>query len=69
MGIECKYIYMPGAKHVDVEGRDLALTNLDKVLYPGAAFTKAQVIDYYVKISKWLLPHVERRPITMLRAF
>jgi bifunctional non-homologous end joining protein LigD len=58
---------MPTAQHVEVEGRDLALSNLDKVLYPGAAFSKAQVIDYYIRISKWLLPHVERRPVTMLR--
>lgn len=58
---------MASAQHVDVEGRDLALTNLDKVLYPGAGFTKAHVIDYYIKISKWLLPHFENRPVTMLR--
>jgi bifunctional non-homologous end joining protein LigD len=49
---------MPGLKqHVEVEGRDLALTNLEKVLYPTGAFTKAHVIDYYVRIAPWLLPH------------
>jgi len=34
------------AQHVEIEGRSLALTNLDKVLYPATGFTKAQVIDY-----------------------
>jgi bifunctional non-homologous end joining protein LigD len=58
---------MPAKQHVDVEGQRLALTNLDKVLYPGAEFTKAHVIDYYTRISPWLLPHYARRPITMLR--
>jgi bifunctional non-homologous end joining protein LigD len=58
---------MTAKQHVEVEGRDLALTNLDKVLYPGGSVTKAHVIDYYIRISKWLLPHFERRPVTMLR--
>lgn len=53
--------------YVDVEGRRLALTNLDKVLYPGAGFTKAHVIDYYIKVSKFLLPHFAGRPVTMNR--
>src|SRR5262245_50267603 len=35
------------ATHVEVEGRRLRLTNLDKVLYPATGFTKGQVIDYY----------------------
>lgn len=58
---------MTAKQHVEVERRDLALTNLDKVLYPGGSVTKAHVIDYYIRISKWLLPHFERRPVTMLR--
>jgi bifunctional non-homologous end joining protein LigD len=58
---------MPAKQHVEVEGRRLALSNLDKVLYPGAGFTKAHVIDYYIRISKWLLPHFARRPVTMQR--
>jgi hypothetical protein len=52
---------------VEVEGRRLALTNLDKVLYPGAAFTKAHVIDYYTRIAPLLLPHFAGRPVTMQR--
>ncbi|HME90161.1 MAG TPA: non-homologous end-joining DNA ligase [Myxococcaceae bacterium] len=50
-----------------VEGRRLKLSNLDKVLYPAVGFTKAQVIDYYVRISPALLPHLRDRPLTMKR--
>jgi bifunctional non-homologous end joining protein LigD len=52
---------------VDVEGRHLSLTNLDKVLYPATGFTKGQVIDYYARISQVLLPHLMGRPVTMKR--
>jgi len=52
---------------VDVEGKHLKLTNLDKVLYPEANFTKGQVIDYYVRIAPVLLPHLQGRPLTMKR--
>lgn len=52
---------------VQVEGRTLALSNLDKVLYPEAGFTKAQVIDYYLRIAPVLLPHIASRPLTIKR--
>jgi bifunctional non-homologous end joining protein LigD len=52
---------------VDVEGKHLKLSNLDKVLYPEAGFTKGQVIDYYVRIAPLLLPHLRGRPLTMKR--
>ncbi len=52
---------------VDIEGRHLKLSNLDKVLYPEAGFTKGQVIDYYVRIAPVLLPHLRGRPLTMKR--
>ncbi|HUM04142.1 MAG TPA: non-homologous end-joining DNA ligase [Terriglobales bacterium] len=52
---------------VDVEGRKLSLTNLDKVLYPAAGFTKGQVIDYYVRVAPVLVPHLAGRPLTMKR--
>ena len=58
---------MPSPTIVDVQGRRLSLTNLDKVLYPAAGFTKGQVIDYYVRVSKVLLPHLRDRPITLKR--
>jgi bifunctional non-homologous end joining protein LigD len=52
---------------VEVEGRTLALSNLDKVLYPEAGFTKAQVIDYYLRIAPVLLPHIASRALTIKR--
>jgi bifunctional non-homologous end joining protein LigD len=52
---------------VQVDGRDLTLTNLAKVLYPADGFTKAEVLDYYQRISSVLLPHVAGRPMTLKR--
>jgi bifunctional non-homologous end joining protein LigD len=57
----------PRASEVNVGGRTLKLSNLDKVLYPQAAFTKAQVIDYYHRIAPALLPHLAGRPLTLKR--
>lgn len=52
---------------VEVGGKRLEVSNLDKVLYPRAGFTKGQVIDYFVKISPVLLPHLKNRPLTLKR--
>jgi len=52
---------------VDIQGRHLKLSNLDKVLYPEAGFTKGQIIDYYVRIAPVLLPHLHGRPLTLKR--
>ncbi len=52
---------------VDVEGKRLNLSNLDKVLYPAAGFTKGQVIDYYARIAPAILPHLQGHPVTMKR--
>jgi bifunctional non-homologous end joining protein LigD len=52
---------------VQVGNRKLKLSNLDKVLYPEAGFTKAQVIDYYTRIAPALLPHLKDRPVTLKR--
>ena len=52
---------------VEVDGKHLSLTNLDKVLYPAAGFTKGQVIDYYARIAPVLLPHLAGRPLTLKR--
>ena len=52
---------------VEVEGRHLSLSNLDKVLYPEAGFTKGQVIGYYQQIAPALLPHLAGRPLTLKR--
>ena len=52
---------------VDIDGRKLKLTNLDKVLYSTPGFTKAQVIDYYTRVAPVLLPHLKSRPLTLKR--
>jgi len=52
----------------EVEGRRMTLTNLDKILYPDAKFTKADVISYYVQVAPLLLPHLAGRPVTFVRS-
>jgi bifunctional non-homologous end joining protein LigD len=52
---------------VEVEGRKLKLTNLDKVLFPATGFTKGQVVDFYARVAPVLLPHLAGRPLTMKR--
>jgi bifunctional non-homologous end joining protein LigD len=52
---------------IEVEGRQIKLSNLEKVLYPKAGFTKGQVIDYYVRIAPVLLPHLADRALTLKR--
>jgi len=52
---------------VDVDGRELKLTNLDKVLYPKAGFTKGEMVDYYAKVAPTLVPHLAGRPLTLRR--
>jgi bifunctional non-homologous end joining protein LigD len=52
---------------VEVEGRRLSLSNLDKVMYPEVGFTKGQVIDYYTRIAPAVLPHLRDRPLTLKR--
>ena len=56
-----------GESVIEVEGRHLKLTNLDKVLYPATGFTKGQVVDYYARIAPAMLPHLEGRPLTLKR--
>jgi bifunctional non-homologous end joining protein LigD len=52
---------------VEVGGRHLELSNLDKVLYPAVGFTKARVIDYYTRVAPVMLPHLRGRPLTLKR--
>jgi bifunctional non-homologous end joining protein LigD len=52
---------------VEIGGRQLKLTNLDKVLYPAAKFTKGQIIDYYARIAPVLVPHLAGKPLTLKR--
>jgi len=52
---------------VEIAGRHLKLSNLEKVLYPSTGFTKGQVIDYYARIAPVLVPHLAGRPLTLKR--
>jgi bifunctional non-homologous end joining protein LigD len=52
---------------VDVDGRTLRLSNLDKVLYPDVGLTKGEVISYYTAVAPFLLPHLAGRPLTVKR--
>ena len=47
--------------------RRIAVSHLDKVLYPGTKFTKADLIDYYINVSKYILPHLKNHPVTLKR--
>jgi bifunctional non-homologous end joining protein LigD len=58
---------MPAPTIIEVAGRQLTLTNLDKVLYPATGFTKGQVVDYAVRVAPFLIPHLSGRPLTMKR--
>jgi bifunctional non-homologous end joining protein LigD len=55
------------AKQLTVGRRRVAVSNLEKILYPGTKFTKARVIDYYISVAKYLLPHLKDRPVTLKR--
>jgi bifunctional non-homologous end joining protein LigD len=52
---------------IEVDGRTLEVSNLDKVLYPEAGFTKGDVIRYVMDVSPVLLPHLKNRALTMKR--
>ncbi len=58
---------MAGEVLVDVGGRRMRLSNLDKVLYPEAGFSKGEVINYYSRVAPVLLPHLADRPVTFRR--
>ncbi len=54
-------------KVVEIAGRRLSLSNLEKDLYPSYGFTKAQILEYYRRISKFILPHLKGRALTLKR--
>ncbi len=58
---------MRHVSELEVAGKRLQVSNLQKVLYPKAGFTKGDVIDYYIRISPFLLPHLKDRPLTLKR--
>jgi bifunctional non-homologous end joining protein LigD len=55
------------SQQVEVDGRELKLTNLDKVLYPEVGFTKGEVVDYYAKVADAMVPHLADRALTLRR--
>jgi bifunctional non-homologous end joining protein LigD len=54
-------------RQVEVEGKELRLTNLDKVLYPETGFTKGEMVDYYAKVAPAIVPHLSGRAVTLRR--
>ncbi len=56
-----------GSVRTTVDGRELTVSNLDKVLYPEAGFTKGKVLDYYARVAEVMVPHLRDRPLTMKR--
>jgi bifunctional non-homologous end joining protein LigD len=57
----------PQVTRVEVDGRKLRLTSLDKVMYPSTETTKGEVLDYYARVAPVLLPHLANRPVTRVR--
>ncbi|WP_144873636.1 non-homologous end-joining DNA ligase [Microbacterium sp. 1.5R] len=57
----------PEAQHVQIEGRRLRVTNLDKIVYPETGTTKGEIIAYYTAIAPQLLPLLHGRPVTRKR--
>src|SRR5438477_9139372 len=60
---------MAKTKHqqLTIDGRDVPLSNLDKILFPAERIRKADVIDYYLQIADYVLPHLKNRPVTLKR--
>jgi len=54
-------------QHVEVDGRRVRITHLERVLWPATGTTKAEMLDYYVRVAPALLPHLRRRPVTLWR--
>ena len=59
---------MPEAIDVNIDGHELRLTNLSKVLYPKVGFTKAEVVDYYRQVAPVMVPHLAGMCPTLVRA-
>lgn len=52
---------------ITINNRRIQLTNLEKVMYPQAGFTKAHLLDYYRQVARVILPHLQERPLTLKR--
>src|SRR3989442_1129636 len=62
-----RQVRMQKKQHVVIEGRELAISNVDKVFFPETGFTKGQVIAFYSEIADIILPHLRDRPLTLIR--
>jgi bifunctional non-homologous end joining protein LigD len=58
---------MKSPNELQIDGKTIPVSNLDKVLYPSCGFTKGEIIDYYIRISRFLLPHLKDRPLSLKR--
>lgn len=58
---------MASSQVVEVDGRELKLTNLDKVLYPATGFSKGEMVDYYARVAATMVPHLNGRAVTLRR--
>ena len=58
---------MPTKQLIEVEGRELAISNVDKVYFPESRFTKGEVITFYSEIAEVIVPHLRDRPLTLKR--
>ena len=58
---------MAETRQVEVDGKELKLSNLDKVLYPKTGFSKGEMVDYYAKVAPALVPHLSGRAVTLRR--
>jgi bifunctional non-homologous end joining protein LigD len=58
---------MATSQVVEVDGRELKLTNLDKILYPKTGFSKGEMVDYYAKVAEAMVPHLKGRAVTLRR--
>ena len=54
-------------RQVEVDGKELKLTNLDKVLYPEPGFTKGEMVDYYARAAEVMVPHLKGRAVSLRR--
>ncbi|MBP2267939.1 bifunctional non-homologous end joining protein LigD [Pseudarthrobacter sp. PvP004] len=54
-------------ERVNVEGHELTLTNLNKIIYPETGTTKAEVLEYYAAVAPFLIPAAANRPVTRKR--
>jgi bifunctional non-homologous end joining protein LigD len=58
---------MPRKHHIEVEGRELTISNVEKVYFPSSDFTKGQVISFYSEIAEVILPYLRDRLLTLKR--